>query len=233
MATDTDVILLCLFYIKYLYGLQELWVKKMDIYLPAHTISEALAVKYDVCAEDITSILIGSYILTGCDTVSYPYRRGKRRAYKTAIDSLINLLLLARYGDPGESLEVHDDVITAARCYMMSLYDRSNFGGSLDALRAHLFGNIKGDMHCLPPTEDAFQLHLRRALHQLAVWKRAHISQPTYPTATDFGRELVNGYLVATMMKKEPKPAEYKRAKYCRCNKSKTVNDWIGHNMQN
>jgi len=86
---------------------------------------------------------------------------------------------------------------------MVSLYDRSNFGGTLDALRAHLFVSIKGDMRCLPPTEDAFLLHLRRALRQLAVCKRAHMVKPTYPAATAFGRQLVNGKLVATMMLKE------------------------------
>ncbi len=123
--------------------------------------------------------------------VSYLYRRGKRRAYTTAIKHLTDLLPLCRYGDPEESLEVQEEVITAARQYMVLLYDRSDFGGTLDALRAHLFVSIKGDMRCLPPTEDAFQLHLRRALHQLAVCKRAHMVQPTYPAATDFGRQLV------------------------------------------
>jgi hypothetical protein len=34
---------------------------------------------------------------------------------------------------------------------MVSLYDRSDFGGNLDALRAHLFVSLKGDMRCLPP----------------------------------------------------------------------------------
>ena len=113
------------------------------------------------------------------------------------------------------------DVVMAARRYMVSLYERSDFSGNLDALRAHLFGNIKGDMRCLPPTEDAFQLHLYRALHQLAVCKQAHMSLPTYPVATNFGRKLVSGKLVATMMLKDAKPAEYKRTKYCQCKKSK------------
>ena len=55
----------------------------MYIYLPAHAITEALAVKYDVEAAVLTSILLSTYILTGCDTVSYLYRRGKRCTYKT------------------------------------------------------------------------------------------------------------------------------------------------------
>ena len=78
-------------------------------------------------------------------------------------------------------------------------------------------------MRCLPPTEDAFQLHLRRPLHQLAVCKRAHMFPPIYPVPTDFGRKLVNGKLVATMMLKEAKPAVFKRTKYCRCKKKACV----------
>ncbi len=220
VATDTDVIMMCMYYITHMDGLQELWVKTMDIFLPVHAITEVLAGKYDVAASDLTSLLLSTYILTGCDTVSYLYRRGKRRAYTTAIKHLTDLLPLCRYGDPEESLDVQEEVITAARQYMVSLYDRSDFGGTLDALRAHLFVSIKGDMRCLPPTEDAFQLHLRRALHQLAVCKRAHMVQPTYPAATDFERQLVNGKLVATMMLKEAKPSEFKHSQYCRCKKS-------------
>ena len=79
MATDTDVIMICIYYITQMEGLQELWVNKMDIYLPAHAIVDALAVKYDVEASDHSCILLSTYILTGCDTVSYSYRRGKRR----------------------------------------------------------------------------------------------------------------------------------------------------------
>ncbi|KAJ8412532.1 hypothetical protein AAFF_G00128680 [Aldrovandia affinis] len=118
--------MMCIYYITHLDGLQELWVKKMDIYLSAHAIADTLAVKYDVEAADLSSILLSTYILTGCDTVSY--------LYKTAVDHLEDLLPLCRYGDPGESLDVKEDVVTAARQYMVSLYERSDFSGNLDVL---------------------------------------------------------------------------------------------------
>lgn len=101
--------------------LQELWVKKMDIYLPVHAVAEVLAVNYDVEAADLTSMLLGTYILSGCDTVSCPYRKGNRRACKAAVDHLADLLPLCRYGDPEESLDVQEDVVTAARRYMVLL----------------------------------------------------------------------------------------------------------------
>ncbi|KAJ8399123.1 hypothetical protein AAFF_G00415020 [Aldrovandia affinis] len=103
VATDTDVIMMCIYYITHMDGLQEQWVKKMDIYLPAHAIADALAVKHDVEAADLSSMLLSTYILTGCDTVSYLYRRGKKRAYKTAVDHLEDLLPQCRYGDPGKA----------------------------------------------------------------------------------------------------------------------------------
>ena len=76
--TDTDMTMMYLYYIAHLDGLQELWMKKIDINLPAHGIAKALAVKYDVDAADLTSILLNTYMLTGCDTVSYLYKRGKK-----------------------------------------------------------------------------------------------------------------------------------------------------------
>lgn len=62
VATDTDVIMMCMYYITHMDGLQELWVKKMDIFLPIHAITEALAAKYDVAASYLTSLLLRTYI---------------------------------------------------------------------------------------------------------------------------------------------------------------------------
>lgn len=74
-------------------------------------------------------------------------------------------------------------------------------------------------MVCLPPIKDAFQLYLRRALHQVAC-KRAQLSQPTYLVAPVIGIELIGGKLVATMLLKDAKPAAFKRNTCCRCKKS-------------
>ena len=68
VATDTDVIMMCMYCITHMDGLQELWVKTMDISLPVHAITEALAGKYDVAASDLTSLLLSTYILTRCDS---------------------------------------------------------------------------------------------------------------------------------------------------------------------
>ena len=71
MANDTDIIMMCLYFITQLHDLRELWAKNMNNYLPVHAITDSLAVKYDIKPADIAFILIRTYLITGCDTLSY------------------------------------------------------------------------------------------------------------------------------------------------------------------
>jgi len=192
VATDTDVIMMCFYYSSQLPGLKQLWTQKMGVYVPVHAVVAALAEKYETEATHLMSVLLSVYVMTRCDTVSFPWHRGKRR---------------------GKDFHVTEDVMDAARHQFKSLYERSNFGGSLDALRAHLFTHTKGDIRCLAPTEDSFRLHVLRSLQQMAVVKQAHLSEPVILASTDYGREMMNGKLVAKMMLKPPKPF-HSNAKY-------------------
>ena len=73
-------------------------------------------------------------------------------------------------------------------CQLFSiLYSRENFEGTADELRAHLYGHFKGDLRCLPPTEDALKQHVLRALSQILISKSAHLSQPDIPDPTEYG----------------------------------------------
>ena len=78
----------------------------------------------------------------------------------------MQLLPLSRFGEPGESLDITEDIVAAARYCFVLVYNRINFTGTLDELRAHLFantkGDTKGDLRSLLPTEDTFCLHVRR-----------------------------------------------------------------------
>lgn len=109
--------------------------------------------------------------------------------------------------------------VTSARRFFMSLFERSDFSDNLTHTSTSVC-IIEGDMVCLPPMKDAFQLYLRRDLHEVAVWKRAQLSQPKYPVVPIFGTELIGGKLVATMLLKDAKPAAFKRKTCCRCQKS-------------
>lgn len=110
-------------------------------------------------------------------------------------------------------------VLDSACKYICALYGKKDFPGSLDELRCHLFKTKKSDIRSLPPTSDAFRLHLRRALYQILIWKRATIPKLSLPPPTKFGRDTDNGYLLATRMTKSPKPNL--PSNKCNCQKDK------------
>ena len=150
-SADTDVILMALDHITRTVGLQELWVQKANVFLPCHQIAERLAVHANMDASQITSILMSMYVLTGCDTVSYLYRRGKKRACQTALNCKEHLKPLENYGECGRDLTVTPYVLDAVRLFFIRLYTSHEFNGDLNALRAHLLATAKGDLRISGP----------------------------------------------------------------------------------
>ena len=69
-----------------------------------------------------------------------------------------------------------------------------------DDLRAHLYGHVRGDLRCLPRTEDALKHHVLRAMLQIIVSNLSHLSQPDIPDPTEYRRHLEGKRLVPTMM---------------------------------
>ncbi|KAG1684653.1 hypothetical protein GQR58_009370 [Nymphon striatum] len=85
-ATDTDIIVLAMYHFPRLPNVVELWVEKNDLFLSIHDLVNELAkaVGKDVLA--LTDTLLISYILSGYDSVSYPFKQGKKRTVKVALD---------------------------------------------------------------------------------------------------------------------------------------------------
>lgn len=65
-ANDTEVILLCIYYVSR-FNLAELWVEKRSHSLPTHEISKQLSAKFDITETMLTGFLLNIYVLTGCD----------------------------------------------------------------------------------------------------------------------------------------------------------------------
>ena len=204
-------------------GLSEFWIQKMDKYFAIHCIVEALARKSGVETPIITSVILSLYILSGCDTVSFQYKKGKKIVLKISLEMVHKLYLLGKCAEPGERLAVAENIIQAAGQLFLGLYGRSDFTGTLDDLRAHLFATTKWDLRCLPPTEDAFKFHVLRSLYQISVSKSAHCSAPQYLDPTMFGRKIQDGKLVPIMMTTPAKPNKASRPKYCRCRKTRCL----------
>ena len=110
-ATDTDIIILSMYCYYCLASLQELWVQtKPNRFLPIHELMASLNGTYVYMKhqEELTATLfVCVYVLTGCDTVSYPFRRGKKKAAAVAIDMVGRLPNLATYGSSEDFTVTH------------------------------------------------------------------------------------------------------------------------------
>ena len=82
-ANDTDIVVLCMCHFNRIENLQELWIQRNNQYLPIHDINSNLSRKFEIPAIELSDSLMAGYVLTGCDTVSYLFRRGKRSAATT------------------------------------------------------------------------------------------------------------------------------------------------------
>ena len=221
-ATDTDIIILSMYYYCCLASVQELWVQtKPDRFLPIHELVASLSGKYMKHQEELTATLLCIYVLSGCDTVSYPFRRGKKKAAAVAIDMVRRLPNLAAYGS-SDDFTITEAIKAEATLVFAALYGKRSHDCSLNTLRQHMFASSKSDLRMLPPTDDAFNLHLLRALYQLALYKTAHLSNPALPPATEFGRVLINGRLCPLLMTIPAKP-NIQQPVSCKCKKSKCL----------
>ena len=69
-----------------------------------------------------------------------------------------------------------------------------------------MFASSKSDLRKFPPTEDAFNFHLLRALYSIAWYKRAHLSEPALPPPLEFGWSVQNKTLFQICMSIAAKP---------------------------
>ena len=146
--------------------------------------------------------ITGNYALTGCDTASFLFGRGKRKA--VALEIAGNIQHLTNFGD-NKNFNATDDVIVDDRSSIGTLYGKPSII-SLDILHGYIFANNKGDIRTLPPTEDSFHSHLLRSLYQLAIFKQDAKNSMTLPDVTHFGRAVINNKLIPILMSKSPKP---------------------------
>ncbi|KAG1655757.1 hypothetical protein GQR58_024336 [Nymphon striatum] len=173
----------------------------------------AKAVGKDVLA--LTDTLLISYILSGCDSVSYPFKRGKKRTVKVTLEHVDKHPALSNCIRHESGPSAHDQVITEARSFFCDLYGKPGYL-SLDKLRAHLFASRKLDLRSLPPTEDAFHFHVLRSLCQISLYKQASLSNPVLLPPEEYGR-IVDGDRLIPVMKSKPSSAA--KLKYCKCKK--------------
>ncbi|KAG1647996.1 hypothetical protein GQR58_030167 [Nymphon striatum] len=209
-ATDTDIIFLAMYHFPRLPNVVELWVEKNDLFLSIHDLVNELAKAVGKDGLALTDTLLISYILSGCDSVSYPFKRGKKRTVKVALEHVDKHPTLSNCIRHESGPSAHDQVITEARSFFCDLYGKPGYL-SLDKLRAHLFASSKLDLRSLPPTEDAFIFHI-------CLYKQASLSNPVLLPPEEYGR-IVDGDRLIPVMKSKPSKPSAAKLKYCKCKK--------------
>ena len=115
------------------------------------------------------------HALSGCDTVSYPYGKGKKSALKVLmnndIDGLQDVL-----GEPDIS---QGQLKATAGAFFLALYGQKKTD-SLNSARYKMYMSRKKPppLKKLPPTDNNLQLHVLRAHLQIMLWKAADQRHP-------------------------------------------------------
>lgn len=124
------------------------------------------------------------------------------------------------YGD-NQANAITGDLITQARELTIDVYTTKSdqFEDSdLEKLRAYKFLNNKSTLlKLLPPTEDAFLLHLNRAAHATIIDKNAHIAKPNIPSCTEFGWSLTDGKPIPVPSTQQAWPESMEKTLSCGC----------------
>lgn len=175
-TVDTDIVVLAVSFFSSL-NLCELWfhfgVGKNIRLIPVHELSAAIGPRR--CAA-----LPAFHALTGCDTVSSLYGKGKKSAW-AAWDSCPQLTeALLNLQNVSASTDIDDSIMSVLERYIVILYDRTSDCDSLNAARKQLFTKKSRTLDNLPPTSDAFILHVKRAVYQ-AVHCWSHCLQKQLP----------------------------------------------------
>lgn len=159
------------------------------------------------------------HALTGCDTTSALFGKGKKSIFKT-IDtklkkgdrSLLDALRTLKSPNADRS-----DILRSGIKLFLTIYNAPKHITSLDEFRYQLFSRAvtkkrAANLASLPPTEDAASQHILRSYLQTQLWLNNNLNPQ------EWGWKLKE-YLVPVMMTKEPAPQELLKLIFCNCKK--------------
>jgi hypothetical protein len=175
--------------------------------LPVHEIRDQMD-------DDVVSALPLYHAVTGCDSTSQFYGLGKKSTWSVLIKHphLLSGLYsgnITEFASPAN--------IKLVEQYVMVLYSKSaEQHQSINSLRAQLF-HTKDDPCKLPPTSDALNLHILRAMYQALVWYCAGVAKPDLPSPETCGWHVDQGHLVPTLMELEAVPTACRELVSCGC----------------
>ena len=181
-TTDTDVLVLAIGHFHKM-AVTELWIAfgcgKNYRYIAAHDIADFLG-------PGKARALLAFHAFTGCDTVSFFARRGKKTAWNTwnafpeATRAFLDMV----------DRQVTEDTFATLQQYVVLMYDRSSTLAKVDAARQVLFARNSKSLESIPPTEAALKQHAIRAEYQSGyVWAQSLEKDPHLPSPSSWGWE--------------------------------------------
>ena len=181
--------------------------------------------------QDVSICLPAAHAISGCDTTSSLFKIGKRTAYNTLVVNIADMLSLAELG---QSSDVTKGLPTATK-YALLLYGvKGRSCQSLNRLRYNYACKSDKSASLFPPTDDAFEQHLRRVNYQVAIWTHSHEAKPDLWNPDGNGWQLRNNKLEPVMFERDAAPKEVRdlthlycidedcsQARTCQCLKAK------------
>ena len=117
-------------------------------------------------------------MLSGCDTVSYPFGKVKKSAIKLLEIDIQGLDQV--FGQPGAT---HAQLKATADSFFLTLYGQKSCTAMSDAHDRFFRGRKKPlQLKTLPPTDANLQLHVLRSQLQMLLWKAADQWDPPEET---------------------------------------------------
>ena len=199
-ASDTDIVVISLYLFEQLAteGLEELFIKSKDYYIPVHEVEK-------VFSDYEKAMLPLLHALSGCDTTSFLYIKGKR----AFINAITAMNVAPDLASVCKELE--------ATIVFTSMYCGETFA-NLDALRYYLYARRKA-LEALPPTDDALRQHVLRSLYQTRTWVQAAQPVPAILEPFNFGWKNDVSGTAPLMTTKTNTPDHLRTASLCKCKK--------------
>ena len=178
IADDTDIFMLLVYYV---------WKHKVktQISMRLHD-RRVIDINKTVChLGNCCKDLLPMHALSGCDTMSYPYGKGKITAVNLLLKNNLNLEQMCDGNTPIKEID------RVGTNFLVCLYGGKP-GNDLNYLRYHLFSKRKDPtkIKCLPPTYESAIHHVRRAYYQTMTWCAADSDGPPDLNITNFGWEM-------------------------------------------
>ena len=206
VADDTDIFTLLVYFCwKWQYSAQISMRKSDGRVVDITATAEKLGCKYFQ--------LLAVHAITGCDTVSYFFGKGKVSAVSIMMKHDIDLEII---GIPDAELS---DVIAAGRKFISILYKEKVSTTSMNKIRYTIFRSKRDTpkIKSLPPTDPALDEHIKRAHLQTMLWKSADEKEPPIVDICAFGWEIKDGIPVPCTGVSEVAPSELMKVIACGC----------------